>query len=729
MTIRSLFSGISGLQAQANAIDTIGNNIANVNTVGFRRARLTFSDLFYDTVSGAVGASATSGGINPRQIGLGVQSDSIDTIFTQGNPQQTGRLLDLSIKGSGFFEVRDSTGGNFFTRAGNFGLDESGFITKPGNGLRLVGQIANDQGNIDTSQPPQPIQIDFNTLSAAIPTSTAKLGGNLSTSTTPSAASSLNTLVTLFDASGQPLGLNSGDTIRIKSGSYNTVPPGVPVTLTASDVVTISPSTTLGDLAASLKTALRNLTGSTTLDVTVDPSGALNIKAGPETLSDLSISAFDINGSEKTQVGAVFNDGDLDGDIDVAPNTASSTGIFRQADATSSTEVFDSQGTPRTVVTTFARDTRNVSAAGDTLLTGIFDDGDRSAGFTAGTTSIVIAAGSIIGATTTATDTLVQAVGAGTTLEDLRASLQTQLNTIAGTADITVSLQPDGSFSVASPTAAITDLRIQTDEDAVNAGNPSTAGVITRLFNERNTGTSSATDGLTVAAGSATETNTFHTSNSLLNSWTYQVVVPHNVDTPPSAATGHLVFKADGTFDNYGVDNNGNIDSSDPVIQFDPDGTDPANGGVDSLTMTFDFSGVSQNSSTTTAAILSQDGSSVGRLENINIGPDGTITGVFSNGTTRTLAQVLTASFSNEGGLLRQGENLFQASSNSGDPILGTPGTLARGEIGSGQLELSNVDISQEFVSLILAQRAFQANARVITTGDQVLQELVNLIR
>lgn len=79
--------------------------------------------------------------------------------------------------------------------------------------------------------------------------------------------------------------------------------------------------------------------------------------------------------------------------------------------------------------------------------------------------------------------------------------------------------------------------------------------------------------------------------------------------------------------------------------------------------------------------------------------------------------------------MLRRGDNLFVQSSNSGDPVLGTPGTLARGDIASSELELSNVDISEEFVSLILAQRAFQANARVITTGDQVLQELVNLIR
>jgi flagellar hook-basal body protein len=348
---------------------------------------------------------------------------------------------------------------------------------------------------------------------------------------------------------------------------------------------------------------------------------------------------------------------------------------------------------------------------------------------TAGTTSIVIAAGSTIGATTTVTDTLVLAVGATSSMEDLRAALQTQLNTIGGVADITVSLLPDGAFRVSSPTSTITDLRIHTDNDAVNGGTASASGVMTRLINNRNYGIDSATQGLDVTAGSTADTNTFHTGNSLLNSWTWQVAVPHNVDIPPSASSGQLVFLSNGNFQNYGRDSTNNAISSDPIIQFDPDGTDPENGGVDSLTIQFNFKDLTQNASSTTAAIISQDGSPVGRLETIDIGNDGIVTGVFSNGTTRTLAQILVASFANDGGLMRQGDNMFSESSNSGEAVLGVPGTLARGELASSELELSNVDISEEFVNLILSQRAFQANARVITTGDTILQELVNLVR
>ncbi len=733
MTLRSLFSGVSGLQAQSNALDTIGNNIANVNTVGYKRARITFADLLYQNMAGATGATAQLGGTNPVQIGLGVRTDTVDSIFTQGNSQQTGRMLDLSIRGDGFFQLSTGEGGAFFTRAGNFSLDEQGFITQPGTGLRLIGQVANDQGDIDTSMPPQPVQVNFSALSEAIPTDSAVLGGNLSTSEIPTAASSLNTLVSAFNEDGLAMGLQAGDTIRIESGSHNTVPPTVLTALTQTDILTISRTSTLGELADALTTAIRNLTGSTSFDVNVDPSGSFKFEAGSEILNDLVITAVDINGNEKTQVRQLFseagtgNEG-LDGNIDVTSNSFTLSRALRQADVTSSTEVFDSQGNARTVVTTYARDTRNVPGQDDTLLTNLFDDAERSSGITVGST-IVIAATSDLGAGVIGSDLTITTVTAGTTLDDLRADLEAALVAVDPTR--TVTLSPDGSFQISSGGAAITDMRILVDPDGGGAASPG-ATPLTRMFNNRNMGVDASAlgiDGFTMGASTTDGTNTFHNMNTLLNSWNYQIVVPHDVSTPPSATTGRLVFKANGTFDSYGVMPDGTLVTTNPVVEFDPDGTDPENGGVDTLTVQFDFTGVSQNASLSSAAILSQDGSPVGRLETINISPDGTINGVFSNGSTRTLAQILVASFANVGGLVRNGDNLYIESSNSGEPILGSPGTLSRGVIQSTELELSNVDISEEFVNLILAQRAFQANARIITTGDEVLNEVINLKR
>jgi flagellar hook protein FlgE len=725
MTLRSLYSGISGLRTQANAIDVTGSNIANVNTTGYRRARITFSDSFVQTLRGAVAPNGGNGGLNPLQIGLGVKTDSVDSIFTQGNTQQTGRLLDLAIQGGGFFQLTDGNGGSFFTRAGNFGLDEQGFVTKPGNGLRLVGRTAAIDGTLDETQPPSAIQVDFNTLSPAVPTDNAILGGNLSSNNTASAARSLNTLVTLFNEDGVPLALNEGDTIRLVSGNYDEVPddpmnPGV-TALTQEDVLTLTRSTTLGDLASALRTSLRAQTGSSTLDVTVDSSGALRLESGSETLSNLVITAVDREGAEKTDVRTIFSDSGLDGDLDLGANSSTTTRAMRQADATSSTEVYDSQGNARTVITTFAQDTRNAPVNVNTLLSDLFDDADRSAAIAAGG-EIQIVSGTQ-GATNLAT-TAPLAITATTTVEDLRAWLE---GAITGT----VTLTADGSFQIENTSGVdnITDLRIGFDPDGAGA-QPVDTSVLTRMLTNRGYGIDTAgTDGFDLAAGTTGETNTLHTGNPINNSWNYQIVVPHDVTSPPTAATGRLVFQANGVFESYGVTDDGTVIASNPIVEFDPDGTNPENGGVDSLTIEFDFTGISQNASATTAAIFNQDGSPVGRLETIDIAPDGTISGVFSNGATRTLAQVLLAGFSNEGGLRREGDNLWVESPNSGEPIVGTPGTLSRGTLSSGELELSNVDISEEFVNLILAQRAFQANARVITTGDETLQELVNLIR
>ena len=110
-----------------------------------------------------------------------------------------------------------------------------------------------------------------------------------------------------------------------------------------------------------------------------------------------------------------------------------------------------------------------------------------------------------------------------------------------------------------------------------------------------------------------------------------------------------------------------------------------------------------------------------------NIGSDGTITGAFSNGKTAILGQLATATFANNQGLLRTGNNGYSETLASGQAVVGAPGTSGRGTLSGGALELSNVDIAKEFAALIVAQRSFQANARVVTTFDQITQDTINL--
>jgi flagellar hook protein FlgE len=151
---------------------------------------------------------------------------------------------------------------------------------------------------------------------------------------------------------------------------------------------------------------------------------------------------------------------------------------------------------------------------------------------------------------------------------------------------------------------------------------------------------------------------------------------------------------------------------------------------VDPFSFTADFSAVTnQSGGGSDITFFSQDGYPRGVLESFNIGQGGVINGVFTNGLTQTLGQVATASFPNNGGLSREGNNLFRDSPSSGVPQIGIPGTGGRGQVSGGVLEGSNVDLGREFSELIITQRAFQANARTITTADTLLQETVNLIR
>jgi flagellar hook protein FlgE len=119
----------------------------------------------------------------------------------------------------------------------------------------------------------------------------------------------------------------------------------------------------------------------------------------------------------------------------------------------------------------------------------------------------------------------------------------------------------------------------------------------------------------------------------------------------------------------------------------------------------------------------------MGYLETFKIDQSGTITGVYSNGNTRTIAQMALASFTNPGGLEKAGENNYQISNNSGYANIGASGTAGKGKVISGTLEMSNVDLAEQFTDMIVTQRGFQANSKTIQTADQMLQELLTLKR
>jgi flagellar hook protein FlgE len=147
------------------------------------------------------------------------------------------------------------------------------------------------------------------------------------------------------------------------------------------------------------------------------------------------------------------------------------------------------------------------------------------------------------------------------------------------------------------------------------------------------------------------------------------------------------------------------------------------------MKMTLDFSSMTAlaGSGTSTVSPTSQDGLALGTLSSYSIDQSGVITGSFSNGMTQALAQVSLANFTNPNGLAKVGGNMFAQSADSGLPQIGAPTTGGRGKISSGYVEMSNVDLSTEFTNMIVAQRGFQANSKIITTSDQMLQDLIGL--
>ncbi len=132
--MRSLFAGVSGLRTHQTRMDVIGNNISNVNTLGFKKSAVTFQDLYSQTLNPAAGPSGSVGGVNPKQVGLGTSLSAITAVHSPGSAQYTGRPLDVAIEGDGFFVVK-TPDGEFYTRSGNFQLDYNGALLTPTGGF------------------------------------------------------------------------------------------------------------------------------------------------------------------------------------------------------------------------------------------------------------------------------------------------------------------------------------------------------------------------------------------------------------------------------------------------------------------------------------------------------------------------------------------------------------------------------------------------------------------
>ncbi len=202
--LRSLFSGISGLRAHQTMLDVTGNNIANVNTTGFKSSQIQFQDTLSQVLNNAGAAQDGQGGTNPAPVGLGVRVAGITTNFTQGASQMTGRSTDMMIQGDGFFVVRKGTE-TYYTRDGSFDFDSTGEMVLPGDGALVEGWAATN-GVIDTNGPLTDLRVPAGTLMAAQGTANADFEGNLDS--TAADGTTITRSLTVYNATGEPSTLN-----------------------------------------------------------------------------------------------------------------------------------------------------------------------------------------------------------------------------------------------------------------------------------------------------------------------------------------------------------------------------------------------------------------------------------------------------------------------------------------------------------------------------------------
>ncbi|MBN1649376.1 MAG: flagellar hook protein FlgE [Spirochaetales bacterium] len=467
--MRSLYSGVAGLQNHQIRMDVIGNNIANVNTIGFKKGRVNFQDIISQTLSGAARPNEEVGGVNPKQVGLGMNVASIDTLHIQGSLQTTGVNSDLAIQGNGFFVMREGEK-EFYTRAGSFAIDENGVLVNPSNGMRVQGWMTETVNGVDV------LNVARDTEDLVIP-------------------------------------VGSKDPAR---------------------------ATTLVELACNLD------------------KRAAEIEPGVTSEAD-----------------RLKNTWSLD------------------------KKVFDAMGIEHTLRLNMTKVT-----------------GEEN---------------------------------------------QWQAEVI---------VDPQSDQAEVNPIVGITD-----ENGVVNGA----ANTFTLEF---------ANDG-TLAR--IIDANGNEQNNGLLQ----------------MGVTFNLLQARE-------------IDPGAPVTQTMQVNIGTVGSAVDSVT---------QFAESFSTKAFKQNGFNMGYLESYRIDDSGMITCVYTNGNNRVIGQISMASFTNPGGLEKAGESTYIRSNNSGDADISTAGIAGKGSFVAGALEMSNVDLAEQFTDMIVTQRGFQANSRTITTSDQMLQELLTLKR
>lgn len=726
--IRSLSSAISGLQNHQTRMDIVGNNIANVNTVGYKSGRVTFEESFAQLLQGASRPPGDGGGTNPLQVGLGMAVGSVDTMTGQGNLQATGRVLDLAIQGDAYFGVSDGAGGTYFTRNGGFQLDSNGKIVLPTNGMVLQGKMADATGAFPSGTVIGDISVPFNEQSPAKATQSVDFSRNLDSEADAKGtviysqrflhhAQATDSVNGLYSELGTDLGMKDGDQVTISAYVTGMVPPLQTRTFTVGATLPV-PLLTVQDLANRISNVLGMAGAVTVIDTVGNPyNGCLAIAptvdvSNLQITSNNALSGPELNGA--LNVPSILNGGTTYYTPPLrAPAEGGDPSVPGSGDFIS--ELYDQNGKALGL------------DDGDVLdMTGLVGENTVNSADPATATSINFAAGSVAGTSTTmdrilamARDTLRLPEKDGTVLDNPTATVNG-----SGTDDGI----PDGSLVFRGGKS----LKKGLNNITLRATNSDNTNPAPTLFNANTSFTvkQKAQDvgvfdtSITVYDMTGEEhvlTMTYvHTGVPGVWDWSVKF---NGKETITNGGSGQLTFGQDGSVASFTYDDNSS------QLQVNP------NNGSNILRINLDvggpgdFQGLTQFSSPTTVSAVKQDGYTTGNLQDLSIDEYGMVEGSFSNGTSRTLAQIMLVDFTNPGGLMRLSDSVYTISSNSGDPVFGAPGSQSASRLKPGALEMSNVDLASEFTQMITTQRGYQANARVITVSDTMLEELVALKR
>ncbi len=690
--LQAMFSGVSGLQTHQTRLDVIGNNIANVNTLGFKAGRVTFEDQLSQTLHYAAAPTDVSGGVNPAQVGLGVSLGAVDTIQTQGNLQTTGKSTDLAIQGNGYFLVAQASN-VFYTRDGSFDLDSFGVLVNPGSGYKLLGWTADKQGVVDTSKPvaaSDVLKIPLGNLTDVKQTTAATFSGNLSAS-----AALESTYVNIsgpLDGSSTPP--------QFKASVYDS--------LGNTHAITVDFSAPVFAAGVTTWTVNASIDGNALPATSLASSGAGYVFAGGGTVLQGNVVGTGTAGNFPISLdfgGLTHPSTVVDGTNGKAVPPTQSTTLnltgplsLNNVPAAFNTTVYDAVGVATTLQVTFSNPTLppavgpgvpvGATSSWDVLIkkgvTTLYDS-------TAGMSKMYFVPGSGFVTADTA---------AGTSLGGI-------INLSAAAPGVNnIGQQVAAGFPVSVDLSKITSSSASSVSDGI-AGPPSPVwNTSLNIYDELgfphsvNVKFTRALVGAGAPGGASARWEWTATENgNILGSST-------------QLGSSALFFNSSGALINQSKQN----------ISIAP------TNGAKAFTASVDFSTLSQLSSQQSGvAAESQDGYPVGTLQTYSITDSGLITGVFTNGQSRSLGQVALASFANPSGLEKAGQNLFSASNNSGPVHVGPANTSGRGKINTGYVEMSNVDLSTEFTNLIVTQRGFQANTRIIKIVDDLLQDVINL--